>query len=1033
MLSAEIANIYKRMDRVRKVHNVIFAPSLEVAGKIHARLDAIGNVSSDGRPILGLDSRDLLEIVLEAGEGAFLVPAHIWTPWFSALGSKSGFDCIEDCYGDLTGHIGAVETGLSSDPPMNWRLSRLDRFVLVSHSDAHSPAKLGREADELDTELSYEALFRALHDPADRGLAGTIEFFPEEGKYHFDGHRTCACRLHPKETIAHGGLCPVCGRKVTVGVMARVEELADREEGDKGARWRPYRSLIPLPEIIGEALKVGPQSKRVQRLYREMLSRIGNEFSVLLDTPLETIGRVAGPVVAEGVRRVRTGAVHIAAGYDGEFGRVRIFTDEERRDIAGQVSLFEGVEDSSAVPKAEGAKAASPHRSIPSPTIDPAAGERARVAERPASFDDTADDDDPARPANLNAAQWRVVCHEGGHLLIAAGPGTGKTHTITRRIARLAEGLAAGERILAVTFTNKAAEEMRERLAALAGEGIERVEVGTFHQFCLKLLRDRALGAVLPDCFRIATPDDCTAAARAAWPDLASSQRNERLESISLWKARACEQCAPEGSDAYHRLLRERGLVDFDDLLVEALGLIEGDAATRAVLHDRYRLVFVDEYQDLNPVQHRLTRGLVGPETRLCAIGDRNQAIYGFRGASAALFGRFTEDFPGAKLLHLSENYRSGPVLLRAGAQVIAPERDPAAPALLPRAPGEGRLVVHAAATDRAEAEYVVHSIERMVGGTSMFSQDSGRVGSHEESERSFGDFAVLYRLNAQKRLLVEAFERSGIPYHVSGATPLAAVPLVAVLLDAFHLAAGGALSAERCERVAATVNGTVDSSTAGVFREQGDACLADMRSGPGADPALGAVVRLAESLTDATARLGVPAGLALFAGLDPVRECIGGDRGSGQAWETVERLAAAYTRDLPGFLASIALRRAEDERDAGAERVRLMTLHAAKGLEFPVVFITGCEERLIPLDIANMSADPSEERRLFYVGVTRARERLHLVRANRRSLFGETIAPAPSPFLGDIEERLKRYEESRLPGRRAKSPVDGVQLSLFG
>ena len=340
MLTCEISNIYKRLDKVRKVHNVIFAPSLTAAEKIQAKLGDIGNLSADGRPILGLDSRDLLEIVLESDPLSYLIPAHIWTPWFSALGSKSGFNSIEDCFADLTKHVFAVETGLSSDPLMNWRLSQLDPFVLVSNSDAHSPEKLGRESTLFDTEFSYAGIYRALSDPKDPGLVGTVEFFPEEGKYHYDGHRVCQARLHPQETIKNKGLCPKCGQPVTVGVMARVEELADHPPGRKSPRARPYHSLIPLPEIIAEAKGVGPKSKGVEQVFTGMLNTLGNEMFILREAPLEQIQKVAGTLIAEGVRRVRAGEVKIAAGYDGEYGKIDIFTDQERENPAEQLTLF---------------------------------------------------------------------------------------------------------------------------------------------------------------------------------------------------------------------------------------------------------------------------------------------------------------------------------------------------------------------------------------------------------------------------------------------------------------------------------------------------------------------------------------------------------------------------------------------------------------------------------------------------------------------------------------------------------------------
>ncbi len=339
ILSGEVSSIYKKNDKVRKVHNVVFLSSFEAAARFQSRLGKIGNIVSDGRPILGLDARDLLEVLLETDEEGFLVPAHIWTPWFSVLGSKGGFDSVQECFGDLTGHIFAVETGLSSDPLMNWRLSQLDRFVMMSNSDAHSPQKLGREATVSDGPVSYQAMYRAMKD-ATKDLLGTVEFYPEEGKYHYDGHRQCQTRLHPQETIKNKGLCPVCGKPVTVGVMARVEELADHPEGRKSPKARPYYSLVPLAEIIAEARGVGVSSKKVQADYFEMLSTLGNELFILREIPIDRIAKSAGALVAEGIRRVREGRLHIAAGYDGEYGTIDIFSDEERNTAKEQMTLF---------------------------------------------------------------------------------------------------------------------------------------------------------------------------------------------------------------------------------------------------------------------------------------------------------------------------------------------------------------------------------------------------------------------------------------------------------------------------------------------------------------------------------------------------------------------------------------------------------------------------------------------------------------------------------------------------------------------
>ena len=336
VVTGEISCIYKRHGRTRKVHHLILLPSLEAAEELSARLEAIGNIHSDGRPILGLDSRDLLALTLEVSPEAELVPAHIWTPHFSLFGAFSGFDTLEECFGDLAGEIHAVETGLSSDPPMNWRLSALDHLHLLSHSDAHSPSKLGREADLLGGERTYPALLRAVR--SGEGLLGTVEFFPEEGKYHLDGHRICGVCLTPAETEARDGLCPVCGKKLTIGVEHRVEALADRPMGYRPDSARPFESLAPLPEVIAASTGASPTGKKTAALYETMLEELGTEFTILRRTALGDIEAVAGPCVAEGIRRLRAGQVERRAGYDGVYGVISLLTPGEIQRLGGQLS-----------------------------------------------------------------------------------------------------------------------------------------------------------------------------------------------------------------------------------------------------------------------------------------------------------------------------------------------------------------------------------------------------------------------------------------------------------------------------------------------------------------------------------------------------------------------------------------------------------------------------------------------------------------------------------------------------------------------
>lgn len=328
LLSVEISTIYKKGDKTRKVHHVVFSPDMESAQNFREKLSAIGNIKSDGRPILGLDSRNLLETVLESGEGSYIIPAHIWTPWFSVLGSKSGFNSIEECYEDLSSHIFAVETGLSSDPEMNWHVSSLDKFRLVSNSDAHSPSKLAREATIFDTVPDYFSIMNALK--TGKGYVGTVEFFPEEGKYHDDGHRKCNICLTPDETQKLNGICPICGKQLTIGVANRVYELSDR----KGKIIPPSTagkvvSLVPLAEILSEIMQVGASSKSVTLEYENLINKLGSELSILTTVPVEDIEKVHSPILAEGIKRLRKGDVIRQPGYDGEYGVIKLFNENE--------------------------------------------------------------------------------------------------------------------------------------------------------------------------------------------------------------------------------------------------------------------------------------------------------------------------------------------------------------------------------------------------------------------------------------------------------------------------------------------------------------------------------------------------------------------------------------------------------------------------------------------------------------------------------------------------------------------------------
>lgn len=347
IITGEISCIYKKKNKTRKVHLMAFLPSFEAVDKINAHLGWIGNLKADGRPILGLDAKELAKIILNVSPESLIVPAHIWTPHFSVFGSESGFDSLRDCFDEYARHIYVLETGLSSDPAMNWRLPELDNLTLISNSDSHSPSRIGREANVFEGRLEgYRYLSEALRlgvkaPPSVKNrLIRTIEFFPEEGKYHYDGHRNCRIVWPPEETKKHKGVCPACGKRVTVGVMSRVEALAERPAGGQPSRTVPFSSRIPLEEIIADSFGLGIGTKTVDEEYQRLINRFGQEFRILSDISREDLFKAAKPEVAEAICRVREGRVKISPGYDGEYGKIRIYGDEERENFTRQKSLF---------------------------------------------------------------------------------------------------------------------------------------------------------------------------------------------------------------------------------------------------------------------------------------------------------------------------------------------------------------------------------------------------------------------------------------------------------------------------------------------------------------------------------------------------------------------------------------------------------------------------------------------------------------------------------------------------------------------
>jgi len=1026
LLSAEISSIYKKGDRTRKVHNVIFVPDFQTAGKFASELAKVGNIASDGRPILGLDSRSLLEIVLDSSPDAFLVPAHIWTPHFSALGAASEFNSIEECYEDLTPHIFAVETGLSSDPPMNWRLSALDRYTLISDSDAHSPAKLMREANVFDTDLSYFSMRDALKSGDPEKWLGTIEFFPEEGKYHFDGHRKCRQRLSPSETREYDGKCPVCGKKITVGVLNRVESLADREEGFTPPRAAPFRSLVPLAEVLAEVYQQGDKTKRVQNEYFRLLDRFGSEYQFLTETPLGEIGPFSSPLLAKAIRRLRTATVEALAGYDGEYGVIHALTDADRQENSQQLGLFgEAVADS---PVLEG----------------------------------------------LNAMQREAVEAPEGPLLLVAGAGTGKTNTLTRRLAySIFERGVRPEAILAVTFTQKAAAEIRKRVAALLEDDrlASRLQVGTIHSISARLLQQFGEGLVVPAGFRIADEALQLAFAKealaTAWdpPDLRPKQL---LELLAPFKCRrqsdASEAGAPRPTEesldgtecsaealqrllkGYQAALQRHDTLDFEDLILKSTELFR-HPEMGPTARSGFSTVMVDEAQDLNDAQYDWLRALTADHEQLVLVGDPDQSIYSFRGSNARTFRRFLEDCPSAKTLRLEENYRSPKTVLDAAEQLIAndPER---LPKRLFTSRTDGRKAqLWECESSRIEAARVVSAIEEMVEETSMERRDAkGPELPLAGVARSFADIAILTRTNAQHFAFAEALRKAGIPFQAAAAVRKKPSAEIRELLAMLRLAASTEDREALEDLLLSTVKGVGEKTIEALqtaATERGvslyDALNQELTSSNWKPALKRALTDFLDALNGLKAELdreGLVAsvrqrladtGLLREAAKDPdalFLQVLAARYGS----ESPEGQAAA----LKDFLAEAALRLESDLLDPRTESVKLLTIHAAKGMEFPVVFVSGVEEGLLPVSEAQGSDEVlHEERRLLYVAMTRARELLVLSHCRSRFIYGAETPVSPSRFLEELPtDQFEQKVFERQTSKRRE--MENAQLRLF-
>lgn len=992
LLTSEISCIYKKNARVRKVHNVIFAPDFKTCETIQKKITKIGgNITSDGRPILGLDSRNLLELCLEASSNIFFVPAHIWTPWFSILGDKSGFDSPEECFEDLTQYIHAVETGLSSDPPMNWLCSILDRFTLLSNSDAHSPEKLGRNANIFDTDLSYGAIVNAIKTGDPKRCLGTIDLFPQEGKYHFDGHRKCNIVWSPLETFQNNGLCPKCGKTVTIGVMNRVAQVSDREDPLERENRLPFYSLIPLKEILSEITGSGEKSKKVDRLYHKILGNDISELELLLDTPIPEIERIADPIFTEAIRRMRNRQVHIREGFDGEFGKMRLFEEGEMELFRPEPSLFD-------IP-------VSLKDQNPRPLINFDL-KKYRKLYPPNQFNVMVREEPEGYPTlskltkGLNAEQREAAKHFTGAALIIAGPGSGKTHTLACRMAHLIEGKQiAPENILGVTFTNKASGEMKKRITGILRnpELDSRLRIFTFHGFGYFILREQVRKTGRNNPFFIMDDDDKNKILKSL---VKKDARRIKKISDEITRIKQTAKSPDDIQDKelleifsnYAKILQESNAFDLDDLIYLPLKIFREEPEVLSLYRKQYTFVMVDEYQDINRAQYEMIRMLMpGSDANLCVIGDPNQAIYGFRGADARFIREFKMDYPGAAVYRLKKSYRCSRYILQASENIILEGKDKKG--ILEGLCDGVKIRIAENPTDKSEAEFVARSIERMIGGTSFFSMDSNMAqGSEEKDIHSLSDFAVLCRTGSLMPALIKALGDHHIPCQVVDTVPFFQKEPVRSVIAVL-----GIIYNPKNPFLRRKIAGKKIPLDKGIFREKAP------ESGKELNALIWKIVK--QHFSEEYSK-------------DP------------DDFERLVNLAKDFKDDPGEFLRILSLGTAQDVHQTWLESVSVMTIHAAKGLEFPCVFIIGCEDGILPYSLFDRKrTDPDEERRLLYVGMTRAKKYLYLTHAKRRTIRGRGFHLPRSPFLDRLEQDILEYEQKR---PRKKSSGDDPQLILF-
>jgi len=957
VLTTEISCIYKKNGRVRKIHNLVILPDFAAVDKFRKRLEKIGNLNSDGRPILGLDAKYLLEILLETTNNAMLVPAHIWTPWFSALGSKSGFDSIDECFEDLTKYIYALETGLSSDPAMNWLLSDLDKFNLISNSDAHSPDKLGREANIFNCELSYSAMINSLKTTDNPDFVGTIEFFPQEGKYHLDGHRKCKVCWTPFDTLKNNGICVVCNKPVTIGVLNRVAELCDRDDTASKKNKKKYFSIIPLIELLAEVYNKTVSSKFTQQEYFKLINKFGAEFEILLDLPINLIAEKYNKKLAVAIQCARERRVFLNSGYDGEFGKIKVFNNNISTDNQSLFSI--SANNDNDIATADNNFNISQQVSA---EIDFDVKEYLKLRKK--KNDDTKHlTENKNLENNSNLSQRAAIEYLAGPLVVIAGPGAGKTHILTKRIEYLiTQKNIMAEKILAITFTNKAAQEIKERLLRNKVNCANEIDVLTFHKLGLKIITENLKFLKLQKNFGIIADNEITEYLIKLF-NLPRRETNKIATNISFLKQYIKIDEPPEFYELfedYNNSLLKNNLLDLDDLIYLPLKLFETQKEILMKYQKQYDWILIDEYQDINPAQFEFIKKLYSSEnkmTNLFAIGDPDQTIYTFRGADRKFILNFDKYFENAKIIRLQKSFRCPSNIILAAQQIlekndylIGDENNPV------------KLKIQTFKTGADEADWIAAEIERLLGGLQSLSITANKnIDPENSGVNSFNDVVILCRASMQFESLKKSLEYRNIPYRIFGERPFYERQDFYEIFKPLELA---------------------------LLKKEFDKNKIS--------------VEIQELILK-------NASIAVI-----LREFINSQ--NNVKTEIIEQFNLLITfsekyqtSNYFEFFRDLKILRPSDFFDNRAECVNLMTIHSSKGLEFNCVFIAGCAEKILPFEFYEKKTDEelAEELRLLYVAMTRAKKYLFISAAEKYYFNNRALLTKKSVFLDKIEKKL--------------------------